>query len=1087
MAHVAVSEPLDTDDVQGVLARGFGHLKQAAFLLVTVDDPSQARPALRRLGRSVTSAASPTSSSAVNVALTAEGVRALTQAPLHAGFGEPFAQGMTSPYRSRVLGDHGEDAPEHWAWGGPNTEPVHLLLMLYGLDAATLGGLVEQVTGEVLAGGMRVLVRLDTDPLSDREPFGFRDGLSQPAVAGFEEHAAQGAVASGEFVLGYRNEYGQRTFRPLLTLDADPDRLLPRAHDAGGAPDLGRNGTYLVLRQLEQDVEGFWTWVDRASAGSDGTPDPARREQLAAKLVGRWPSGAPVTLSPDTDDPSLADANDFGYASDDRLGLRCPVGAHVRRVNPRDSLEPQPGTPRSLEVNRRHRLLRRGRSYTGADGERGLAFLCLGANLARQYEFVQHSWVNDPAFAGLCDSTDPLVGPRHGGGGGDFVEPAVHLRRRHRGLPQFVHVRGGAYFFLPGRRALAHLLQDPADPGARTDGRTRSMLQRTETTGTNHGEYHGALHWRAFRGLARALDHRRGWDRLPVPLGLAVLVGLRDALRRDNLHDTASLPTLPLPRLPRPSPTVRTGRTVDGSYNDLEHPRAGMAGARFGRNIRLDALPTSTAADVLEPSPRRLSLELMTRRELIPAESVNALVAAWLQWMIRDWFSHGAGPAQDPWRIELDDDDPWPERPMRIPRTPDDPTRLPGTPGPRTSVNTCSHWWDASQIYGTTPEYQKAVRTDADGMLRVLADGTLPVPEGEGGPTKEPGFWLGLVLLQTAFTREHNAVCAALHEAYPDYGDEELFQRARLVVAALIAKIHTTEWTPAVISHPTTVTGMRANWWGLAGERVTRAFGRISGSEVISGIPGAETDSYGVPYSLTEEFTAVYRMHPLMPDEFSLRSHVDDAELRAEATTLREMSGAGALELLEDIPMVDLLYSFGTLHPGLVTLHNFPRFLQEFVRPDGQLMDLAAADILRHREMSVPRYCAFRKELGMTVPSRFEDLTEDPATAARLRELYDGDLDRVDLMVGLYAERRPAGFAFSDTAFRIFIVMASRRLNSDRFLTVDFTPAVYTPVGLRWVAETTMEDVLLRHYPELRPALRGLDNAFLPWKRAGTS
>ena len=235
-------------------------------------------------------------------------------------------------------------------------------------------------------------------------------------------------------------------------------------------------------------------------------------------------------------------------------------------------------------------------------------------------------------------------------------------------------------------------------------------------------------------------------------------------------------------------------------------------------------------------------------------------------------------------------------------------------------------------------------------------------------PTTEPGFWLGLVLLQTLFTREHNAVCDALRDAYPEWGDEEVFQRARLIVAALIAKIHTVEWTPAVISHPTMITGMRANWWGIAGERLSRVFGRISDSEVVSGIPGAATHHYGVPYSLTEEFTAVYRMHPLTPDYFSMRSVEDDHSLRDRDVTLREMSGTGALDVLGSVSMSDLLYSFGTQHPGVVTLHNFPKFLQEFVRPDGAVTDLAATDILRHRELGVPRYCEFRRQLGLRAP-----------------------------------------------------------------------------------------------------------------------
>jgi hypothetical protein len=234
---------------------------------------------------------------------------------------------------------------------------------------------------------------------------------------------------------------------------------------------------------------------------------------------------------------------------------------------------------------------------------------------------------------------------------------------------------------------------------------------------------------------------------------------------------------------------------------------------------------------------------------------------------------------------------------------------------------------------------------------------------------------------------------------------------------------------------------------------------------------------------LTEEFGAVYRMHPLVPDWFDLRSHEDDRRLRDEPYSLRELSGPGSLPLLKTVPMADFLYSLGTEHPGLVTLHNFPRFLQEFQRPDGNLMDLAAVDVLRHRELGVPRYCEFRRLLRLKPPADFDELTEDPAVAQRMSTLYGGDIEKVDLMVGLYAERLPTGFAFSDTAFRIFIVMASRRLNSDRFLTQDFTPAVYTAAGMEWLAQNTMASVILRHHPELRAAMRSAPNAFTPWQR----
>ena len=326
-----------------------------------------------------------------------------------------------------------------------------------------------------------------------------------------------------------------------------------------------------------------------------------------------------------------------------------------------------------------------------------------------------------------------------------------------------------------------------------------------------------------------------------------------------------------------------------------------------------------------------------------------------------------------------------------------------------------------------------------------------------------------------------------MRAAYPAWSDEELFQRARLIVAALTAKIHTVEWTPVVIGHPTTTLAMRANWFGLQGERLQRVFGRLSPSEVVSGIPGSAVEDYGVPYSLTEEFAAVYRMHPLMRDWYDLRSAADDAA--HVRRSLRDLAGQGGVDILNDVPMGDLFYSLGTEQPGVVTLHNFPHFLQEFLRPDnGEPMDLAATDILRHRELGVPRYCEFRRLLRLHAPTTFEELTDDADAVREMKRIYGhAGLEDLDLMVGLFAEKRPKGFAFSDSAFRIFILMASRRLNSDRFFTTDFTPEVYTPEGMQWLEDNNFSTVLLRHYPQLREAIRGHGNAFTLWTRSGAA
>jgi hypothetical protein len=596
--------------------------------------------------------------------------------------------------------------------------------------------------------------------------------------------------------------------------------------------------------------------------------------------------------------------------------------------------------------------------------------------------------------------------------------------------------------------------------------------------------YHQSTPWKLYDRIAQLIDRKVGWHRLPTPLGLVTLIGLRDALRKHNLYDTTGQPAVDLPPLAPPTGQERTARTPDGSYNDLDNPRMGMAGSRFGRNVPIEH--TYPDPRILQPSPREVSRALLTRDALIPAESVNALVAVWLQFMIRDWFSHGKSPRENPWEIPLAADDPWPDRPMRVLRTRPDPTTPAGDTGrPPTYANTESHWWDASQIYGTTPEYQQQARTGPDGKLAVDPDGLPPLPDDPAGdPRQVPGFWLGLLMMQTLFTLEHNAICDRLRVDYPHWTGDEIFQRARLVNAALIAKIHTVEWTPAVISHPTTKVALRANWWGLAGEHLSTAFGRLSSSEVISGIPGSDTQHYGVPYALTEEFVAVYRMHPLVPDDYDLRSSTDDGGLMA--ATLRELAGAKEVDVARKVDMADLMYSFGTQHPGLVTLHNFPRFLQEFRRPDGNLQDLAATDILRSRELGVPRYNEFRRLLRLAPARSFTDLTGEQELAGQIEQVYGGDIEQVDLTVGMYAEQRPAGFAFSDTAFRIFVLMASRRLNSDRFFTTGYTPAVYTQAGLDWINDNSMASVLLRHYPQLRHTLGPVPNAFLPWLRAGS-
>ena len=582
------------------------------------------------------------------------------------------------------------------------------------------------------------------------------------------------------------------------------------------------------------------------------------------------------------------------------------------------------------------------------------------------------------------------------------------------------------------------------------------------------------------------IDQTIGWPKLPRYLGLGVLLGERIKLRQDNLHDTSTFPTLPQPQPQARGTEYLRQRMPDGTFNDLRDPRMGAANARFGRNVPNELTWPDPEPRIMSPNPRVVSRELLTRDTFVPARTLNMLAAAWIQFMTRDWFSHGSGDANDPWQVRLPPGDEFPQNPMLIPRTVPDRTR-PGDDrrAPPTYLNLETHWWDASQIYPTDQELQSSVRSGTGGKL-------LMVPRSGGGEllppallaqlAAAPGWWLGLGLLLNLFAREHNAICERLAGEYPNWTDEELFQRARLINAALLAKLHTVEWTPAIIAHPTSRMALHGNWWGIGGEKLNPLLRRLSDSDIVRGIPGTPSNHHAAPYALTEEFVAVYRMHPLIRDEYSFRRLAGDQQF--EQRTFEEVTDRRGNELLENAPMEDLLYSFGTLHPGALQLHNYPRFLQHFTRPDGKIVDLASIDIMRTRELGVPRYTLFRHLLHLRPVKTFEDVTDNPQWAGQMREVYDGRIDRLDLMIGMFAEPKPTGFGFSDTAFRIFILMASRRLKSDRFFGIDYTPEVYTPAGLDWIEHTTMTDVLARHHPSLRDALRGTDNAFAAWPGA---
>jgi len=333
--------------------------------------------------------------------------------------------------------------------------------------------------------------------------------------------------------------------------------------------------------------------------------------------------------------------------------------------------------------------------------------------------------------------------------------------------------------------------------------------------------------------------------------------------------------------------------------------------------------------------------------------------------------------------------------------------------------------------------------------------------------------------MHTLFAREHNVVCDELRSHYPDLSDERVYQTARLIVSALIAKIHTVEWTPAILGTTVIDIGLKSNWSGPpANDWLTRLGVWLIDSHASVGIPKTMPDHHGVPYSLTEDFVTVYRMHPLLPDDYRFVDHRSGAVLGERG--FLDIQGAATDAQMRAFGLTNALYSFGLAHPGAITLHNNPRSLERFQR-DGELIDLSVVDVVRTRRRGVPRYNDFREGLHKPRIKRWQDLCQNQESVRRMREIYK-TVDDVDTVVGLFAETPPAGFGFSDTAFRIFILMASRRLQSDRYLTVDFRPELYTPFGMDWVAQNGMTSLILRHCPELAGVVPRDASAFAPWR-----
>ena len=430
---------LEIDDIQHILLTRAPALN-GQYVFLTFRNPAAGRAWLSAVVARVHSARAMRETVAqdqrwVSVAFTWNGLRALgVDAASLATFPEEFRQGMVA--RAQMLGDTGSNHPDNWLDGTASPE-LHAVAILFARNAAERARSILEHE-KLLAACPGVVVRstleLEATPPFDfaHDHFGYRDRISQPVIEGSGDEPTPGSGAplkAGEFILGYPDESGPG---PAL-----PQPLI-----------LSRNGSFMAYRRLEEHVGRFRDFLREHG----GTPEG--QELLAAKLMGRWRSGAPLVLAPERDDPELgADPqrnNDFGYKQQDPHGYAVPLGTHIRRLNPRDT---------AANMNRR-RMIRRGATYgphlppdAADDGqERGIAAFVICASLIRQFEFAQNVWINDRNFHELANERDPIIGNHDGTL--EFKIPKRPIRRTIRGLPAFTSVRGGAYFFLPGLNAL---------------------------------------------------------------------------------------------------------------------------------------------------------------------------------------------------------------------------------------------------------------------------------------------------------------------------------------------------------------------------------------------------------------------------------------------------------------------------------------------------------------------------------------------------------------------------------------------------------------------------------------------------------
>ncbi|MGP0094236.1 MAG: peroxidase family protein [Xanthobacteraceae bacterium] len=612
------------------------------------------------------------------------------------------------------------------------------------------------------------------------------------------------------------------------------------------------------------------------------------------------------------------------------------------------------------------------------------------------------------------------------------------------------------------------------------------------------------------RALARDPNRKVSWDQWPVYLGVLYLISKIRFNRSNALTDPYDYAANDTKRFGAEPEPVRHDYTADGSWvSDRENPQMGAKDTRFGSNIPPRKVPvdienmTPSAREAGKLRWRRINPE--TGKEIvIPALILNNLAGWWIQFQSHNFVGNTKHDPIGvcPHHLARSPQDNWPGNEAIVDRTSKDTTRVTGNGRP-TPRNEREQAWMQGQIYGSSEEELRVLRLFESGKMRLDSQGHLPEDPDNPGIDKtgfSNNYSPGLSLLHWLFVREHNDVADYFRCLYPDWDDEKLFQMARKTNVALVARIHTIQWTEDLLQHPALQIGMHADWYGMLGQRrklyLMRLFDRhptlsrlcepLRRNEFVGGMPGSKWEHHDGPFQVPKHFRMVYRLHEMNLSEQEIYDPASDRLL--DRIQLLDFVHHNTRPVVARFGYEALAWSFVKKSAGALKLHNFPRALTQFQNQlDGTLTDLAERDIFRERTDGTGSYNEFRLSVGEPEVTSFMELTGGDAELAREVEIkYEGDISKVDAGIGILCEPKPAGFALSFTQFYQFVLNAPRRVKSNRHLTDGFTYAGYAE-GMNWVEHSGgILGVLTRHLPALRPLAEGVLRGFAPWPETET-